>query len=379
MKLITTQLRSHIKPAVTLTRYILCGVLLLCAMPKNTEASTKASSEHNRPPHHTADGFRNLYSESRSSNRRRLSLKDMRRGFAMMREREQVNTAHAELVPKVEADLDAIHHPKEQPQITWIGHSTVLIQYQGINIITDPIFSGYCGPVAFLGPKRLTSPAINIKQLPHIDYVLISHNHYDHLDLATVRHLRNEPVWLVPLGIKAWLKRVGVKSERVVELDWWEAHHPQEHLTITATPAQHWSRRGINDYNRTLWGSWHVSLGKFNLWFGGDTGYNEHQFVAIGERLPQVDIALIPIGAYEPQNFMRISHISPREAVQIFQDIKARSAIGIHWGTFSLSAEPLLAPISDLEAAAQLANLKPEQFVAPVLGRTFTVTPKDTP
>lgn len=303
----------------------------------------------------------------------------MRRFYAKMRAEEKKGLAQSHLVPRVNTNLENIHNPQELPQLTWIGHSTVLIQYQGINIITDPIFSGYCGPAAFLAPKRITPPAIDIKQLPPIDFVLISHNHYDHLDLATVRHLRNAPLWLVPLGIKAWLERVGVDAARVVELDWWEDYRVSSTLLFTATPAQHWSRRTLSDHNRTLWSSWHVSIDNFHLWFAGDTGYNEHQFVAIGERLPHADIALIPIGAYQPRQFMQTSHVNPYEAVKIFQDVKAHKAIGVHWGTFNLSAEGLLTPTKDLRTAVQAANLRTDQFEAPILGRTFTVLPSAVP
>lgn len=326
--------------------------------------------------HHTEDGFRNLHATSVRHSGRSLSWRDMRRGYAKMRAREKDTRNMGHLIPHTDADLHRIHHPQDEPQLTWIGHSTVLIQYRNINIITDPIFSSYCGPLSFVGPKRITKPAVAIKDLPRIDYVLISHNHYDHLDLASVRALGDTPFWLVPLGIKAWLQRAGINPERVLELDWWQDYREQEQLTITATPAQHWSRRGMRDYNRTLWVSWHLALDDFNLWFGGDTGYNSYQFVEIGERLAPADIALIPIGAYQPRDFMRTSHVDPHEAVLIFQDIKARSAIGIHWGTFTLSAEGLLAPMRDLQQATSVAELPPGTFEAPTLGRTFTVPPR---
>ncbi len=289
------------------------------------------------------------------------------------------------------ADLEKIHNPDfNKAQATLIGHSTVLLQYQGMNILTDPIFSERPSFSQSLGPKRYTPPALKIDQLPNIDIIVISHNHYDHLDVDSVKALTSakfikningtQPLWLVPLGLKNWFAQF--KITNIEEMDWWQKYEVTTNsngkLTIQAQPSQHWSRRGLFDTNKSLWASWAFiwpeteSVKKFTAWFGGDTAYNKFQFKEIGEALGQVDLAMIPIGAYEPRWFMKTQHVNPLDAVEIFKDINAKSAFGIHWNTFVLTAEAVDEPPKALERALQQNGLDTELFQAMDIGNTWS-------
>lgn len=288
------------------------------------------------------------------------------------------------------ADLDKIHNPDfNSPQATLIGHSTVLLQYRGINILTDPMFSERSSFSQSIGPKRYTPPALEIDQLPNIDVIVISHNHYDHLDVGSVKALTekpfinkingSQPLWLVPLGLKKWFAQFDI--HKVKELDWWQAikiaEKTDSELTIQAQPSQHWSRRSIFDTNESLWASWAFiwpetqQQERFTAWFGGDTAYNPYQFKEIGEALESVDLAMIPIGAYEPRWFMKTQHVNPLDAVEIFKDIKAKSAFGIHWNTFVLTAEAVDEPPKALERALHLNAINTEHFQAMGIGKTW--------
>ncbi|MDJ0958657.1 MAG: MBL fold metallo-hydrolase, partial [Arenicellales bacterium] len=245
-------------------------------------------------------------------------------------------------VPQVTANLKMIHEPEQRKlQVTWIGHATTLIQYQGINILTDPVLSDRASPFSFAGPRRYTQPALHSGDLPTIHYVVISHNHYDSLDQATIEILGNEVTWLVPLKLKTWFINEGINN--VIELDWWQSK-TFEKTRFVATPTQHFSGRGLWDYAQTLWSSWVIQIDDKKIWFGGDTGYNDIQFKRIGHEHGPFDLGLIPIGAYEPRWFMKPMHVNPEEAVLLHKDINARFSIGIHWGTFRLSAEAIDAP-----------------------------------
>ncbi|WP_395377314.1 MBL fold metallo-hydrolase [Marinicella sp. W31] len=272
-------------------------------------------------------------------------------------------------------DQAALLNPQPQPQITWVGHATVLVQYQGINFLTDPHFSQRAAPVSFAGPKRLVPPAINLQALPEIDFVLISHNHYDHLDSATVEALGNQTHWYVPLGLAAWLEKRGIASDNITELDWWQQHQLRHHVTITMTPNVHWSKRTPFDTNKTLWGGWAVQVEDFSLWFAGDTGYDQEMFKHIGDQLGPFDVALIPIGAYGPRYFMLPQHVDPAQAVQIHKDIKARHSIGIHWGTFQLSHEPFWEPAELLQQEVESQNLSVADFFTIKIGETWQMNP----
>ena len=304
----------------------------------------------NRPPHHTEDGFRNPYPVDR---RRRnfFYYWYMRLFVEDFPDYEQV----AHLVPRKALDAGRLSQPADQPRVAWIGHATFLVQYRGVNLLTDPHFSERASPFSFTGPKRLVPLPLGLEQLPAIDYVVISHNHYDQLDEQTVRALGDGPHWLVPLKLKALLMDWGVEASRITELDWWQ-QTAQDGIRFTATPAHHWSARGLFDRNRTLWSSWMVEMDGFRFWFGGDTAYNPVHFKQIGERFPGVDMALIPIGAYSPRWFMQNAHVTPEEAVRIHQEIASRQSFGMHWGTFQLTSEPMLEPPQRLAEALQAAD-----------------------
>ena len=247
--------------------------------------------------------------------------------------------------------------------ITWVGHASFLLQVGGLNVLTDPVWSERASPVRFAGPRRWAPPGIPFDALPPIDAVLISHNHYDHLDDATVRQLvSREPGarWLVPLGLAPFLRARG--AGQVEELDWWQETRVGG-LVIGCTPAQHFSARGFGDRDKTLWCGWSLASGPRRVFFAGDTGYHP-VFGAIAERSGPFDVALLPIGAYQPRWFMRPVHMNPEEAVQALRDLVAAGPgvmgrrtvmVAMHWGTFKLTDEPMDEPPLRAKRAWQAA------------------------
>ncbi|XP_041349063.1 N-acyl-phosphatidylethanolamine-hydrolyzing phospholipase D-like [Gigantopelta aegis] len=252
--------------------------------------------------------------------------------------------------------------PENGIRTMWIGHATVLVQFDGLTVLTDPIFSERCGP-PLISPTRYRPTPCRIGELPDIDAVVISHNHYDHLDKNSVRELQMKYgpklKWYVPLGLKKWLKDVG--CEKVEELNWWGEDDYNDKFKFVCLPCQHWSKRGALDTNWTLWCSWAVLGPKHRFYFGGDTGYCP-VFKTIGQKYGKFSLAAIPIGAYEPRKFMKTQHINPEEAVQIHQDIKAERSLGIHWGTFKLTYEPYLEPREKILQIVKEKNLKEGAF-----------------
>lgn len=270
-------------------------------------------------------------------------------------------------------DMERIHRPDPDiMQVTWIGHATFLVQVSGKNILLDPVFSDRASPFPFFGPKRWAPPAIVLKYLPPIDAVMISHNHYDHLDVETIRMLGDVPMYFVPLGLKHWFRDKGIDPERVTELDWWESAK-LDGFNMTFVPAQHFSGRMILDLNRSLWGGWVVSNDKHNLYYAGDTGYNNLQFKQIGARLGPFDLSVIPIGAYEPEEILKKIHVSPKGAVKIHKDVKSKQSIAAHWGTFRLTIEPMAEPSLYLERVLKEQNIPLNEFRALKFGETITV------
>ncbi|XP_030625876.1 N-acyl-phosphatidylethanolamine-hydrolyzing phospholipase D isoform X2 [Chanos chanos] len=250
-------------------------------------------------------------------------------------------------------------------RVTWLGHATVLVEIDGLVVLTDPIFSQRASPLQFMGPKRFRGPPCTVDQLPHVDAVLISHSHYDHLDAGSVAQLNarfgEELRWLVPLGLLDWMQKSG--CENVIELDWWGENCVPGHseITFVCTPAQHWCKRTPVDDNRALWSSWSI-LGPCNrFFFAGDTGYCS-AFQEIGKRFGPFDLAAIPIGAYLPRGIMKSQHVDPEEAVQIHRDVKAKHSLAIHWGTFALAYEYYLEPPVRVREAMLTHGLNPEDF-----------------
>ncbi len=232
--------------------------------------------------------------------------------------------------------------------ITFVNHATFLIQADGLNILTDPVWSKRASPFQWIGPRRMRPPGIRFEDLPDIDLVLISHNHYDHLDIHTVRrlHQKHDPLFVVPLGVGNWLNGQGI--HRTAELDWWEEETIGEG-GVTAVPAQHFSGRGLSDRDRTLWCGYVLELPSGTTYFAGDTGYDDF-FRDIGNSF-SIDLGLIPIGAYKPRWFMTPIHVDPHEAVQAHRDIGASTSIGMHFGTFPLADEGCNEPLRELKKA----------------------------
>jgi len=260
------------------------------------------------------------------------------------------------------AAVNAEIQPDTKTHVTWIGHSTVLFEHMGKRVLTDPHFSKRASPLSFAGPKRVVAPGMAIADLPKIDAVIISHSHYDHFDLASIRDLsmaQPDIKFIVPLGLASMVRGTG--AQHVAEIDWWQRHELSG-LTVISTPVRHWSSRTPFDRNRTQWAGFMVRFEDgFQFYFAGDTGYGT-DFVKARQRLGRPDFAAIPIGAYEPRDFMKSSHVTPEEAVRVFQDLEAPLALAIHWGTFRLTLEPLAEPPSRLEAALRSADIQPERF-----------------
>jgi len=253
----------------------------------------------------------------------------------------------------------------------WIGHASFLINNNNINILTDPIFSQRASPFSFIGPKRLIPPAIDIKNLPPIDVVTVSHAHYDHLDLPSLIKLyeiNSDTLFLVPMSLGKLLKSSGIKN--VVEMNWWDTITIKDSL-ITFVPVHHWSSRTPFDKNKMLWGGWWFENDTLKLIHLGDTGYT-YDFMTINNELGSPDVAFIPIGAYEPRSIMKDSHLNPQESVQAAIDLKTSLAIGMHWGTFTLTDEPVLDPPIQIREELNRLNLK-NLFVIPRPGEIISL------
>jgi L-ascorbate metabolism protein UlaG (beta-lactamase superfamily) len=253
--------------------------------------------------------------------------------------------------------------PEGQVVATFINHATVLLQFHGFNVLTDPVYSERASPLSWVGPKRHRPPGIALEHLPRIDLVVISHNHYDHLDLATIQRLEAtfHPLFLVPLGDELILKNAG--ATRIQEMDWWDVRQIPSHGEITFAPTQHFSARGLFDRNKTLWGSYYLKIDGVRVYFGGDSAYSVH-FAEIKNRQGAPDLSLLPIGAYEPRWFMKSVHMNPAEAVQAHVDLGSARSIGIHFGTFQLTDEAIDQPVIDLESEKERRNMAPEAFLA---------------
>ncbi|MFO1218870.1 MAG: MBL fold metallo-hydrolase [Burkholderiaceae bacterium] len=374
-------------PTRLLQRLLFLGAaslaLAACAADRGADgiagsASDPAADGAGRKPHHRDGGFQNNHAEFEPKSLLALA----RWQFSAWR--DGLPRQPATPTPTIVPDLGLIQGngkagARMQPMVTWIGHATVLAQFAGLNVLTDPMFSQRASPLSFLGPTRRQKPGVLPGELPHIDLVLISHNHYDHLDEPSVRSLAAQPggspLFVVPLGLKAWLAEHGVTH--AVELDWWQAHRVGE-VEIVLTPVQHWSGRGLTDRMKTLWGGFALFSPQLHLFFAGDTGYSK-DFADIHERFADrqspaagggFDIALLPIGAYEPRWFMGTQHINPDEAVRVHRELGAKTSLGIHWGTFSLTDEALDDPPRLLAAARKAQGVSDAAFFTLAVGET---------
>ena len=290
--------------------------------------------------------------------------------FYLMSLSTMLNREHAFApLPAAVPDVDALRQNHSTPTVTWVGHSTLLVQLDGVNFLTDPTWSQRVGPLSgTVGVRRFTPPGIAFEDLPPIDFVLISHDHYDHLDEATVRRLARafNPRFVVPLGIKTWLADRGITN--VSELDWSESVTVKG-LTIVCAPAQHGSGRALVDNGRRLWASW-VVIGSKRFYFGGDTGYSPH-LAMIGEAFGPFDLAALPIGSYTPRVIARPVHMSPEEALQASRDLRSARFIGIHWGTFELAQEAYDEPPRRIAAEVARLELDPRSIWLPKPGETL--------
>lgn len=253
----------------------------------------------------------------------------------------------------------------EDLMVTFVNHSTFLIQWNMLNMLTDPVWSERCSPFTFAGPQRMRPPGIEFDDLPHIDIVLLSHNHYDHLDIHTVKQIeqRFSPLFIVPLGVKAYLENNTIKN--LIELDWWEATNAG--IAIKAVPAQHFSGRGMFDRDKTLWCGYVLEHEGKKLYFAGDSGYGAF-FKKIGKIAGPMDVSLIPIGAYVPEWFMSPIHVNPTQAIQIHKDVNSKQSIAMHFGTFPLADEGQGKAEEDLILALDKQSIPQKTFIIPSEG-----------
>lgn len=351
---------------------------------------TVAWAQNATKSHHTADGFKNNYTGTVNKRFSELFRWQMERRAAGLPKPPEAP------VPVASPDLAFIaayknnfaRNPAQPPAVTWVGHASMLVQAGGLNVLTDPMFSERASPVQLIGPLRQQPPGLALADLPPIDVVVISHNHYDHLDMSSVLAIAEHSkaagtrtLFMVPLGMKAWF--VNLDLDHTIEFDWWEQFTVAD-VRFNFTPTQHWSARGVGDRSQTLWGGWAVLAPDLHWYFAGDTGYSK-DFTDTRARVyggngnqPDAgfDLALLPIGAYQPRWFLAEQHVDPAEAVQIHRDLNARASIGIHWGTFLLSDESADQPPKDLAVAAQ--GLAPGAFTVMAIGQTRQL-PRRTP
>ena len=362
-------------------RPLFCG-LLMAALASALVACTNLERQPDpAKPHHRAGGFQNNYQAFEPK-----GLGDLLR-WRWDAWRQGLPPAPSNLVPVVAPDLAFVQANARagaamQPAVTWIGHATALVQAGGLNVLTDPIFSERASPLSFIGPQRAQPPGLSLAQLPRIDVVLVSHNHYDHLDAPSVASLNRQvggpPLFIVPLGLKAWLAERGITN--AVELDWWQSHRIGSTELLLA-PVQHWSGRGLHDRMHTLWGGFAVFSPGLHWYFSGDTGYSK-DFADLRQRLAtrpgggDIDLALIAVGAYAPRWFMASQHVNPAEAVMIHRDLGARQSLGIHWGTFELTDEALDEPPRALATARTAAGLAADAFFVLAVGETRKLAPR---
>lgn len=276
--------------------------------------------------------------------------------------------------PTCTPDLQAIQLSDESSaRVTWIGHSSFLVQLGKINLLIDPVYSNYCSPLPMPGLKRVQPPAIPWDRLPKIHAVLITHSHYDHLDRYVFKRLPLDTQIMAPEALGYWFTRQGFQN--VKELPWWKQYHLAGEVSCTSTPAQHASARTPFNRDKSHWCGWMLEWESFKIYFSGDTGYCP-VFKEIGERFPAIDLSILPIGAYSPRWLMKPMHTNPADAAQIHLDLQTRLSIACHWGTFRLTDEPLSEPPLLLDKAKKESGIPDEEFRCIAIGETVTVGTK---
>ncbi len=350
----------------------LLAALQACATAADPQPAAQAGAP---PAHHRNGSYQNNYYDFAPR-----GLTDLLRWQwnAML---QSLPPPASQATPRVAPDLGFIGSNAKAgaamvSTVTWIGHATALLQLGGINVLTDPIFSERASPVGFAGPKRALPPGLTLAQLPRIDVVVVSHNHYDHCDAPSLQALNQQaggpPLFLLPLGLKAWAADLGITNVR--EMDWWQ-EHTVGNVQVVMTPVQHWSSRSLTDRMKTLWGGWAFFAPDAHVFFAGDTGYSA-DFKDIAQRFAKrqgdagFDLALIPVGAYEPRWFMKEQHVNPEESVLMHRDLRARKSLGIHWGTFALTDEALDEPPKALGRAKAQAGVADDDFFLLAVGQT---------
>ena len=336
-----------------------------CSTTVGTVVEEGAPQVKQQPAHHTKNGFRNIYDKPEHGLANFLRWK-----LGVIHDEEPAITP-APIIPYVPDIVTPDYQRIDQPdpakiQITWVGQSTFLIQVEGINILTDPVFSKRLSPVGGIGFKRRSPPGIPFDRLPPIHAVLVSHNHYDHLDLYTVKKLGNKPKYFVPLKLGQWFR--ARKITNYTEMDWWDTAMFKG-IRIVPVPSQHFSRRTAFDGNKTLWAGWVLETKRGKILFAGDTGYSFH-FKEIREKMGPMRLALLPIGSYRPRWFMKTIHMDPADAVSAHKDLQAEQSIAMHWGTFYIADEQLGEPPVYLKTVMKEASIADDSFIVMKFGET---------
>jgi len=335
---------------------------LVGCLPATPESAPDGGSADPRSlyaPNHDGESFFNPWDRFEPRTR------DLLR-FALTRRPSRSGTAPE--VPRVPNDGASLSGTQQSAEVTWVGHATFAIHDGGDVVLTDPHFSER----AFL-PARQLEPGLPLESIPPDAFAVISHNHYDHLDAATVDRLPESVQWFVPRGLASWFRERG--RPRVRELGWWESAR-RGRWTLTCLPSQHWSRRFGQGTNQTLWCSWLLDSGEHRYYFAGDTGYF-HGFREYRRRFGPIDVAMLPIGAYQPRWFMRYQHMDPAEAYRAFLDLGARFMLPMHWGTFDLTHEPVDQPAKELARVVAAEGGDPERSPILAIGEAWHVPPRE--